>query len=168
MFISLFLVGAFLEKRARLLQWLVFFFFSRQTTGLIVYVPLFSTDFNRFTAGNSAVMGSGPCFSQKLFWAIAKAGRLKGPLFHFSLHCAIFSGKSFFVSEGRLHLFLIFCNKIDFQKARSVPLFSILKTLRFLSLRYSADFRRSRLVIRYKTPAKHRDKFRSHQLSLNN
>ena len=31
-----FLVGTFLVKRARLLQWL---FFSRQTTDLIVYVP---------------------------------------------------------------------------------------------------------------------------------
>ena len=41
-----FLVGAFLVKSARLLQWLVFFisFFFRQTTDLIAYVPLF-TDF---------------------------------------------------------------------------------------------------------------------------
>ena len=55
-----FQVGAFPVKRARLLQWLVFF---RQTTDLIVYVPLFSTDFT----------GSSPCFSQKLFRAFAKA-----------------------------------------------------------------------------------------------
>ena len=41
---SLFLVGAFLGKSARLLQWLVFFLFFRQTTDLIAYVPLF-TDF---------------------------------------------------------------------------------------------------------------------------
>ena len=34
-----FIVGDFLVKRARLLQWLVFF---RQTTDLIVYVPLFT------------------------------------------------------------------------------------------------------------------------------
>ena len=43
-------------------------------------------------------------------------------------------------------IFLIFCNKLDFRKAEIVPPFTILKTLRFLSLRYSADFRRSRLV----------------------
>ena len=42
--------------------------------------------------------------------------------------------------------FLIFCNKLDFQKLETFPLFTILKTLRFLSLRYSADFRRFRLV----------------------
>ena len=44
-------------------------------------------------------------------------------------------------------IFLIFCNKLDFRKAEIVPPFTILKTLRFLSLRYSADFRRSRLVV---------------------
>ena len=42
-------------------------------------------------------------------------------------------------------IYLIFCNKLDFQKARRVPLLQVQK-LRFLSLRYSADFRRSRLV----------------------
>ena len=73
---SLFLVGAFLVKRARLLQWLVFFFF-RQTTDLIVYVPLFSTDFTRFTV-NPAVTGSSPCFSQKLFRAFTKAEETEG------------------------------------------------------------------------------------------
>ena len=74
-----FLVGAFLVKRARLLQWLVFF---RQTTDLMVCVPLFSTDFTRSTV-NPAVTGSSPCFSQTLFRAFAKAERLKGPLFQF-------------------------------------------------------------------------------------
>ena len=43
--------------------------------------------------------------------------------------------------------FLIFCNKLDFQKAQRVPPSTILKTLRFLSLGYGADFRRSRLVV---------------------
>ena len=42
--------------------------------------------------------------------------------------------------------FLIFCNKLDFQKAQRVPPSTILKTLRFLSFGYGADFRRSRLV----------------------
>ena len=40
---------------------------------------------------------------------------------------------------------LIFCDKLDFQKAQRVS-FMVLKTLLFLSLRCSADFRRSRLV----------------------
>ena len=37
-----FLVGAFLVKSARLLQWLVFVFFFRQTTELTLYVPFFA------------------------------------------------------------------------------------------------------------------------------
>ena len=41
--------------------------------------------------------------------------------------------------------FLIFCNKLDLKSLKGPP-FTILKTLRLLSLRYSADFRRSRLV----------------------
>ena len=71
--LEVFLVSAFLVKRARLLQWLVFF---RQTTDLIVYVPLFTdftrsrllvrTVFSRFTV-NTAVTGSSPCCSHKLF-----------------------------------------------------------------------------------------------------
>ena len=45
-------------------------------------------------------------------------------------------------------IFLIFCNKLDFQKAQKVPSFTILKPLRFLSLWYSADFGRSRLDLK--------------------
>ena len=37
-------------------------------------------------------------------------------------------------------------NKFDFQKTQRVPPFTISKSLSFLSLRYGADFRRSRLV----------------------
>ena len=51
--------------------------------------------------------------------------------------------------KGRSFIFLIFCNKLDFQKAQRVPPSTILKTLRFLSLGYGADFRRSRLVLFY-------------------
>ena len=53
--------------------------------------------------------------------------------------------KFFFVSEGSLLNFLIFCNKLDFQQAQRVPPSTILKTLRFLSLGYGADLGRSRL-----------------------
>ena len=123
---SCFLVGAFLVKRARLLlQWLVFFFF-RQTTDLIVYVPLFSTDFIRFTV-NPAVTGSSPCFSQKLFRfrAFAKADETEGsprPIF--------FGTVGFFFEfllspKGPRSIISIFCNKLDFQKAPRVPFFQI-------------------------------------------
>ena len=74
----MFLVGAFLVKRARLLQWLVFF---RQTTELILYIQLFSTDFSRFR-GNPAVAYSSPCFNQKLFCAFAKSDEIEGSRFH--------------------------------------------------------------------------------------
>ena len=85
--LKLVLVGAFLVKRARLLQWLVFLC---QATDLIVYVPLFSTDFTRFTV-NRAITDSSPCLSQKLFRAFAKRTRQKGPLFQFfSALCDLF------------------------------------------------------------------------------
>ena len=48
--------------------------------------------------------------------------------------------------KGPPSIFLMFCNKLDFQKVERVPPYTIFKTLRFLILRYSVDFRRSRLV----------------------
>ena len=75
-----------------------FFCFFCQTTDLIVYVPLFSIDFTRFT-GNPAVTGSSPCFSQKPFRAFAKADETEGsPLSIFFRHCATFF--DFFSSKG--------------------------------------------------------------------
>ena len=57
-----------------------------------------------------------------------------------------FLNRIFSVAKVLPSIFLIFCNKLDFQKVEKVSPFTILKSLRFLSLRYSADFRRSRLV----------------------
>ena len=42
--------------------------------------------------------------------------------------------------------FYFFCNRMEFKKAQWVHSFTILKTLRFLSLRYSANFGRFRFV----------------------
>ena len=47
--------------------------------------------------------------------------------------------------KALLHFFDIL-QQTGFSESRNRPPFTILKTLRFLSLRYSADFRRSRLV----------------------
>ena len=58
-----------------------------------MYVPLFSTDFSRFTV-NPAITGSIVCFSHKLFRASAKADETEGSLFQFCL--------------GTVLLFLIF------------------------------------------------------------
>ena len=72
-----------------------------------------------------------------------KTGRgYRVPLWIFSALCDFF--RIFLSPKDPPSVFLIFCNKLDFQKARS-PHFTILKTLRFLSFRYSTDLRRSRL-----------------------
>ena len=117
----------FLNPRfsSRLLQWLVFF---RQTTDLIVYIPLFSTDFNRFT-GNPAVTGSSPCFSQKLYRAFAKTDETEGSPLSFFSDTATFSKKTYL--QRVPFKFFMFCNKLDFQNVQRVPPFTILKTLRF-------------------------------------
>ena len=60
--------------------WDVPVLFFRQTTDLIVYVPLLSADFSRFTV-NPAVTGSSPRFSQKLFRAFAKPDETEGSPF---------------------------------------------------------------------------------------
>ena len=52
----------------------------------------------------------------------------------------------FFVAKGSPFKFFDILQQTRFSKSRKGPPFTILKTLRFLSLRYSADFRRSRLV----------------------
>ena len=117
-------------------------FFNR-TTDLTRYVPLFSTDVNRFT-GNPAVTGSSPCFSQKLFRAFAKADETERSLFHFFSTVRLFS--NFFAFKGPPSIYDVL-QHTGFSKNPKVSPFIILKTLRFLSLRYSADFRRSRLVV---------------------
>ena len=96
-----------------------------------------------------------------IFWCFAPEWMLKKPkeppftffgtmrllkilIFHF---WKILNFRNFSMSpKGRSFIFLIFCNKLDFQKAQRVTPSTILKTLRFLSLGYGADFGRSRLV----------------------
>ena len=91
----------------------------------------------RFTA----VTGSSPCFSQKLFRAIF-FGTVR--LFQFFFGTLRLFSIFFCRQKVPPSSFLIFCSKLKFQTAQKV--FTILGTFRFLSLRYSADFRRSRLV----------------------
>ena len=95
---SIFFVGAFLEQSSQQLQWLVFFFF-RQTPELTLYVPLFSTDFNRFR-GNPALAGSSRCLSQKRFRAFAKPDETEGtPCQFFLALCDFFSNIFVFKSS---------------------------------------------------------------------
>ena len=85
----------------------------------------------------------------------------KGPLLHFltlwdSSKFSFFSFRKKF-RQGPSSIFLIFCNRKDVRKSQMVLFFEIvskpkkrpehiLKSLRFLSLKYSADFGSSRLV----------------------
>ena len=87
----------------------------------------------RFTV-NPAVTGSSPCFSQKLFRAI------------FLALCDFFS-KIFLSPKGPPFKFFDILQQTGFSESRKGPPFNkFLKKCAFLSLRYSADFRRSRLV----------------------
>ena len=119
-----FLVDAFLGKSARLLQWLVFFSSDHRphrvcTTFYRLHSRSHVLVSTRFTV-NPAVMGSSPCFSQKLFRAIF-FGTVR--LFQFFWHCATFFRNFFLSPKGPPSSFLIFCSKLKFQKAQRIPPF---------------------------------------------
>ena len=107
-----------------------FFLFFRQTTDLIAYVPLFtdltrsrvlvSAVFTRFTV-DPAVTGSSPCLSQNLFRAI-----------FFRHYATIF--RIFLPSKGPTFNFLIFCSKLQCQKAQRVSLFRYFGTMRLFKI----------------------------------
>ena len=75
-----------LRKKARLLQWLVFFSFFRQTTELIAYVPLF-TETDKTTQAKSGqwkLSAKGPPFHFLRFLRnLQNRKRPKGPPFQF-------------------------------------------------------------------------------------
>ena len=158
-----FLVGAFINKRARLLQSLVFL---RQTQ---------SDNFcstKRIRGKRIQVIAKGPPFQFLLFKRnIQNRMRLKGPPFHFFFGAMRFFAnfsclkrtpsillKSRLVISGiKRHirtfdvisdLYCIFVRRRrrSENKSFSWKLPTHISNLRFLSLRYGADFRRSRLV----------------------
>ena len=72
--------------------------------------------------------------AMNFFEHLRKRRTLKGPLFQFFLGIVlIFFSKLHFPSEGPC-IFLIFCNKLDFQQAQRVPPFTIFKTCAFWAL----------------------------------
>ena len=93
-------------------------------------VTLFKNHILKFFMGNFFQSLKGPPF--KFFHILQPAGvsqSPKGPPFYIFRHC------------DTVHfIFFIFCHQLEFHKTQRVPLFTI------LSLRYSADFGRSRLV----------------------
>ena len=146
-------------------------FFFLQTTILTLIGPLF-TILRRAPEAKSAQgkrTPKGPPFIFYFFFKETyKTGRAQRvPPLDFFRNCATFFRKFFNVPKGSPFEFLIFCNGMFVDKSRRVPTFTFFGTmrlllkkfffqkfqffskksvLRFLSLRYGADFRRSRLV----------------------
>ena len=83
---NVFLVGAFLGKSVRLLQWLVFF---RQTTislwlGHFSYNRSYSNYYHKAKCGQRKLVQKGPPFHILLFYrSLQNRTRLKGPPFNF-------------------------------------------------------------------------------------
>ena len=113
-------------KSARQLQWLVFYFL-RQTTELIVYVPLFRTDFNRFTGSSS------PCFSQKLFRAFAKADETEGSPFSIFSTLQLFS--IFFAFKGSPFKFFDILQQTELLKSPSVYILKYFRPIRLFQIK---------------------------------
>ena len=90
--------------------------FFRQTADLIVNVPLFSTDFIRFTV-NPAVTGSSPCFNQKLFRAFAKADETEWSVPSFNFFSTLCDFSKFFCLQRVPPSSFSFCSKLKCQKA---------------------------------------------------
>ena len=99
-----------IRKKARLLQWLVFFLLFRQTTELIAYVSLFTeTDKNtQAKSGQWKLSAKGPPFHFLPFLRnLQNRKRPKGPPFNFfSALCEFFFSKIFTASkESPLRIF---------------------------------------------------------------
>ena len=86
-----------------------------------------------------------PDLARNLFEHLRKRMTLKGPLFQFFRHCANFFSKILFPSKGPF-IFFDILQQTGFSTSPKGPPFYNFKNLRFLSLRYSAEFGRSRLV----------------------
>ena len=111
-----------------------FFFFFRQTTELIAYVPLF-TETDKFTQAKfdqCKLTAKGPPFRFLPFLRNLQTGRLQRvpPFNFFSALCDFFS-KIFNVSkESPPSDFLIFCNRKYVNESQRVPPFSFFGTMR--------------------------------------
>ena len=131
-----FLVGAFLGKSARLLQWLVFFSSDHRPHRVCtIFYRLHSRSHvlvsARFTV-NPAVTGSSPCFSQKLFRAIFSAlcdslnfFRHCATPSNFFRHCATFF--DFFVAKGSPFMFFDILQQTEVSKRPKGPPFLVFR-----------------------------------------
>ena len=138
-----------------------------------------------FFPENFFVSKGSPPFIFYFFNVTYNTGRAsRVPPLDFFRHCATFFQKFFNVPKRSPSSFLIFCNGMYVNKSRRVPLFTFFGTmrlflkeknskisiffqknvLRFLSLRYGSDFRRSCLVSSDHRP--HTDRSTSKLLKL--
>ena len=106
-------------KRARLLQWLVFF---RQTTDLIVYVPLFST--TRFTVNQRSRVRV-LALARNFFEHLRKRTSLKGPLLQFFFATVRLILIFFCLQRVPPSSFLYFAAYQSAKKPKGYPLLSI-------------------------------------------
>ena len=113
-----------LTKRARLLQWQVFFFFFRRTTECMRSGHFFyrTTELLDRLA-ETHLSAKGPPFVYSILNVRYKTGRdYRVPPLNFFRHCAIFF-RIFLSPKGPPSSFLLFCSKLKFQKAQRVSPF---------------------------------------------
>ena len=125
------------------------FFKTRKVHFFVQFIC--STTWGRFKTRRFKTLEiSEPCAKQKKETNGRPGKHNKGPkldISNFFFGTVRLFSKYFLSPKGPPSIFFkIICSKLKFQKAQRVSIFTILKTWRFLSLRYSADFRRSRLV----------------------
>ena len=112
------LIGAFLEKWARLLQWPVFFLKPKSSP--CMYHFLIQTLAGLRGTQRSRVRVLAP--ARRFFVRLRNRVSLKGLPSNFFRHCATFFLK-FFVSKASPFYFLIVCNEMKFQKPKESPHF---------------------------------------------
>ena len=133
----MFLVGAFINKRARLLQSLVFFSLDRlEATNVKINVQLPTTNYStklldrqRQTGSAFRIVQRVPPFSYSIFIVRYKTKQDQTIAFEFFSALCDFS-KNFLSPKGPPSSFLIFYSKLKFQKAQRVSPLKFFGTMR--------------------------------------
>ena len=134
-----FLVGAFLVKRARLLQWLVFFLFSSDhrrhrvcTTFYRLYSFTCTRQYRLYSVyGEPNCQGFESLLLPETFRAIF-FGTVR--LFQFFRHCVTFFRIFLHSKSPTFKFFMIFCRKLKCQKAQRVSRFMYFGTVRLFKI----------------------------------
>ena len=129
-----------------------FFFFFRQTTELIAYVPLF-TETIQAKSGQWKLSAKVPPFHFLPFLRnLQNRKRPKGPPFQFFRHCAKFFSKIFQgLKRAPPSSFLMFCNRMYVNESQRVPL------LFFGTMRHFRSFFSIKIFKFYFVPSRETD-----------